>query len=64
MTAGKKADAGETITADQVMQLRELIEEVGADKGKLLAYFKIDSIESMPAAKFKSAVAALQKKRS
>lgn len=53
----------EYITESQAADLSALLEEVGADKRKFLEYFKIDSIESLPAKAYKQAVAMTEAKR-
>jgi len=52
-----------TITQDQVGDLLALIEDVGADKAKFLAYLKVPSLADIPAAQFGRAVDALNAKR-
>lgn len=51
------------ITADQAANLKVLIDEVKPDMPKMLAYFGVESIEQIPAARFKEAVAGLEKRR-
>lgn len=60
---GKAGGAGPTITEDQIADLQALIDDVGADKGKFLAYLKVPSLAAIPAGKFKDAAAALEAKR-
>lgn len=59
------ASAGtpETISENQMAQLVDLAEAVGADKTALCKYLKIPSLASLPAKDFDRAVAALNKKR-
>jgi hypothetical protein len=52
------------ITPEQAADLQAMVEEVGADRDKFLAYFKVDSLDGLPATKYAAAVAALNKKRS
>jgi hypothetical protein len=54
---------GLVVDPDEAMNLSAMIDEVGADKEKFLAYYGIDSVESMPAEKYASAIRALEKKR-
>lgn len=58
--AGSKA---ETISDEQLANLKALAEEVGANKEQFLKYFKIETLSDLPAAKFKDAISALEKKR-
>jgi hypothetical protein len=58
--AGQQA---ETITEQQVADLKALALEVGANKEQFLKYFKIESLDDLPAAKYKDAVSALERKR-
>lgn len=60
---GRGAGAvAKTITEDQVVQIRELIEAVGADMQRFLAIGKIQRLEDMLAADFDAAVAMLKRK--
>ena len=54
--------ADKTITEDQAIQIRELIEAVGADMQRFLAIGKIQRLEDMLAADFDAAVAMLKRK--
>jgi hypothetical protein len=60
---GKAAEAVETITDEQVNALRDLIEEVGADLPKFVAYLRVESLADLRQSDFKRAVAALEAKR-
>lgn len=60
---GKAAEAVETITDDQVNTLRDLIEDVGADLPKFVAYLRVESLADLRQSDFKRAVAALEAKR-
>ena len=59
---GAKSDI-EYITESQFFDLNALLDEVGADKAKFRAHFKISSIEELPAKCFKQAVALAEAKR-
>lgn len=59
-TAG---NAKETISEDQAMQLRELIEATNSDQAKLLAYLKIESVADIPADKFDWVCGLLKRKQ-
>jgi hypothetical protein len=61
---GKAGGNGESITEDQAIQIRELIEATGADTKRFLTYMKADSVASIPAARFADAIKALEAKRS
>ena len=60
---GKAAEAVETITDDQVNTLRDLIEDVGADLPKFVAYLRVESLADLRQSDFKRAVVALEAKR-
>lgn len=60
---GVAGGRGETITAEQVGVLQDLIIEVGADPVKFCAYLKVPSLAAIPAGKFTAAVSALEAKR-
>ena len=58
-----QAAGTDTITAEQAADIEALASEVGADVAKFLRYMRADSIEAIPATSYKSAIAALEKKR-
>ena len=60
---GATANIGERITEAQAIELIDLCEAVGADRGKFLKYLKIETLADLPASRFKDAVAALEAKR-
>jgi len=60
---GKAAGDGEVITQEQLTQLVELAEDVGADKIAFCKYFQVESLAAIAAKDFPRAVAALNKKR-
>jgi hypothetical protein len=45
---GKKAGAGNGISAEQFLALRDLLDQSGADEGRFLAHFKIATLDDMP----------------
>jgi len=51
------------ITEEQVKDLEALIQEVGANKSRFLAYMECDALASILARDFKKAVTALESKR-
>jgi hypothetical protein len=53
----------ERITETQAADLSALLDEVGADKVKFCAYFKIGKIEELPAKAYKQAVTLAEAKR-
>jgi hypothetical protein len=57
---GKSAEPSATVTEDQASELRDLIESVDADAAKFCAFFKVQSIASIPAKRFDEAVKALR----
>lgn len=61
---GKAAGMGETITEDQAIYLRELIEAVGADERRFCAHGKVERLEDIRADQFDAAVRLLNSKRS
>lgn len=52
---GMSANRGETITDDQVLQIRDLLLANGRDEKKFLAYIKLASLADITAEKFKAA---------
>jgi len=60
---GKSADAGDTISLEQVEELVALADEVGADKEAFCRYFKVGGFADISTKDFPRAVAALNKKR-
>lgn len=60
---GNAAGAGEPISSEQVAELVDLCEKVGADKIKFCRYMKVESLAAFPASKFAAAVAALNAKQ-
>ena len=53
----------ETISDSQAADLVSLMEEVGANREKFLAFLKIDAIENLPASEYPRAVKVLEAKR-
>jgi hypothetical protein len=60
---GKAGGVGENITLEQVEQLVELADEVGADKEAFCRYFRVNGIAEISTKDFPRAIAALNKKR-
>lgn len=60
---GKAGGAGATVTPEQYIQLRDLVEETGSKEMVFLKYFGAQSLETFPAKKFDAAKAQLEKKR-
>lgn len=58
-----KGSEQQFITTDQQIEINDLIKELGADEKRFLAYLKVDSVEEIPASKYKVALAALNAKR-
>ena len=58
-----QASSVERISAEQAANLEALLTEVAAHRAKFMAYFKIATLEHLPAAEYKNAVAQLEKKR-
>lgn len=59
---GKTTQEIETITEDQQIALREMLEATGSDEKKFLAFNRIDRLSDMRANAFDSAMAMLKKK--
>ena len=59
---GNAAGARGTITADEFFELRNLIDEAGADEVKFCQYLKVSDLEMLPKAMFAQAVSALRHK--
>lgn len=60
---GNGSGNGNYISDQQQADIRSLMQEVQADEAKFLTYLKVDSVEHIPAARFKMAVSALEAKR-
>lgn len=56
---GAAAKGGETITAEQADELIDLLEVNGKDRAKFLRWAKVERVEDIPAAYFKSCVDAI-----
>jgi hypothetical protein len=63
VAAERKAEAEAPVTADQAGEIRGLIDQTGADENRFCAYFKVDSVDQIPASRYEKAVAALRKKQ-
>lgn len=61
---GATANLGEKISEAQAIELIDLCEAVGADRGRFLKYLKIETLADLPASRFKDAIASLEAKRS
>jgi len=60
---GRTGNMGQAVDDDQIGDLVELIDSVGADKSAFLKFFKIAALADLPASKFQQAVAMLNAKR-
>ncbi len=60
---GQKAGMAKSITDEQASDLQALMEEVGADRPKFLAYLKVGSIAEIPFSQYDRAISALEAKR-
>lgn len=56
-------EAGGTITDKQAETIEALLAETGADRQRFFAYFKVESVETIPASQYQRAVDALNTKR-
>lgn len=59
--AGGKPDAG-TITGEQFLSLRALMEQAGGSEARFLKFFKIEHLEELPLSRFGEADAMLRRK--
>lgn len=57
------AQAEPKVSQDQADTLQALIEDVGADSGRFLAYLKVAKLSDLPATRYDEAVQALEAKR-
>ena len=60
---GAAGGASNTVTPEQYIALRNLVEETGSREDVFLKYFGAQSLETFPAKKFEAAKAQLEKKR-
>jgi len=51
------------ITAEQLSELRQLIDDTGTELERVLAYYKLAALEEMPEGTYRRAVELLQRKR-
>lgn len=56
-------NSGGVITPEQLTELIDLCDEVGADKARFCAYLRVDSLAALPASHLDRAIAALNAKR-
>jgi hypothetical protein len=59
---GKAGGAGELITNEHLMDLRDMIEATGADVGRFCKFLKVEKLADLPDRRFDEAVAALKAK--
>ena len=59
---GNGASGGDTVTPEQFIELRDLLETSGSDKDKFLLAFKAPSLEQFPARAFEHAKAQIKRK--
>ena len=60
---GKSAAAGGTITDEQAEQIKVALEETGGQLPKFCAFYKLEKLTDLPAAKFDEAMAAIKRVR-
>lgn len=60
---GYRAGTGERLSEEQIREINELAEEVGADKIKFCKYIQVKSIADIPVNRFEKAKAILNSKR-
>lgn len=59
---GRRSDAGQSISDDQLAEIRKLVDEKQADVPRFCNYLKVPSLAEIPASRFNDAVAALKAK--
>lgn len=59
----RKAEPIDYITPDRVKELRELMDDVGADTRKLCEFLRIESLSEIPAKEFDRVKATIERKR-
>lgn len=59
---GKAAGAGQVISDDQAVTIRDLIEATGTDEAAFCKYMGADKLSTLPSASFDRALTALKKK--
>ena len=59
---GKAAGAGQVISDDQAVTIRDLIEATGTDEAAFCKYMGADKLSTLPSASFDRAITALKKK--
>lgn len=59
---GKAGGAGEPITNEHLMELRELIEATGSDVARFCKHLRVEQLSDLPDSRFGEAVAALKAK--
>jgi hypothetical protein len=59
---GRKADMGETISPEQIKELRDLLDAKGGDVRKLCEYLKVESLADIEVSGFAKVKAAIMKK--
>lgn len=57
-----QSTSGGKINADEFFQLKNLLEEAGADEAKFCAYLKVATLEDLPSRSYANAVSALRNK--
>ena len=60
---GKLGEEPEYLTVDQQIEINDLIKEVKANEAQFVAYMKSESVATIPAGQYKTALAALNAKK-
>jgi len=60
---GKGSEQAEAITEEETLNLQALIDETKPNMAKLLAHFQAESLDTIPANRYKEAVALLENRR-
>jgi hypothetical protein len=60
---GRAVQNGETVTQEQADAIRELLDEVGGNRAVFLKYFKVETVEQIPAKEYDRVIASLNAKR-
>lgn len=58
---GKRATAGETITDEQAEHIKVALDETGGQLPKFCAFYKLEKLTDLPAAKFDAAMATIRR---
>lgn len=60
---GRTSETADTVTQQQADTIRDLLEEVGGNRAVFLKYFKVESVEQIPASQYDRVIQSLNAKR-